>query len=56
MDETAAIFEGVGFGDSKTGAGDRFFDIETFSKAASESGFAGSNITDEFDNDWLDGS
>ncbi len=52
MDEVAARFKGVGFGNGETGAGDWLGDAETLGETASKGGFAGANIADKFDNDW----
>lgn len=50
VSESFAILQGVGFGNSKTGAGDFGFNAETFGETADKSSFAGANIADEFDN------
>ena len=50
VDEIAAGGQGVGFGNGETGAGDRLLDTKTFGETAGESGFAGANIADKFDN------
>lgn len=46
MGESEAVWGGVGFRNSETGAGDGGFDAEAFGKATSEGGFAGADITD----------
>lgn len=50
MNKTTTLREGVRFGNGKTGASDRFGDAETYGETACESGFAGANIADEFNN------
>ena len=44
----SAIWQGIRFGNSETGAGDLLFNTKAFSEATSESGLAGADITDEF--------
>ncbi len=49
MNERATL-KGVGFGDGKTGAGDRGGNTETVRQAARKGGFAGADIADKLDN------
>ena len=56
MNEAAAVFQSVRFGDGEAGAGDGLCDAEACGEAAGEGGFAGTDVTDEFDNYRFDGS
>ena len=55
MDEGFLVWEGVGFGNGKTGAGDWFFNTKLTGEAASEGGFAGADVADQFEDSSLIG-
>ena len=48
MSEGFAVWQGVGFGNCETGAGDIFFDVKTFGKATNKSSLAGTDIANKF--------
>lgn len=45
-----AVWTSIGFGNGETGAGDGFFNAETFSEATNKSSLAGANVADKFNN------